>query len=603
MCARPSTTGPQLFHELEEACEPLKLILERCLWLGAALEELQEPHHEVRRRSGCDLGTWEHPCERVQELICWPRHQIEHPLIKGRSNGRRNHDRSRRGRRCGYHAWLARELHTDRAPRPPARSCLARTKQERSPTMRSVNRVQKVLRIARGSELEIWFEPPQGRGVKTLHRNKPAARCERQEELLEVHLSPLFARALPLLFHRTPSRVPRYSQCSRRASVTTMPERLVRWSLGGVNRAASPKGVGEQGALARIKVSAAQLQVDPQDPAALIALLWPIFGAHVDRAQVVASPLGTVQEQDGDATETTWLTATSTGTARLDNGGSLALQDFIVASWGTRYPLPIVRLKGLALAAHGVGITAVDVWAWYCPTDAPSTWGSVRFATLVDDAAVPLPSLAPEISRISLTLQLATFVQVGTVAGVPLYAGEARMVAFSTTGLIWIRPGDVGNATWQIPATAANNGASHYVFFPSVFVRRAEYFRDLTATSPPDPDPVNTLAGALPLLQVDRAPSYSRWLVQVDGQVRTVIVAHPTGSDLRKPLEIWNSVWVAAIRTGSIATYDFVDAGPTRTFFQTGEIVTSAIVALDAAEFLEPLDGNTSPIWSVVPQT
>lgn len=381
-----------------------------------------------------------------------------------------------------------------------------------------------------------------------------------------------------------------------------MGEKLLRWSVGGVGVASSPKGVAEQAALARIKLTAVPLVVDPSDALALIAILYPLFGAHVDRAQLVGSPLGPVAEQDGDATETTWLTMVSTGVARLDNGAALVLEDTTTTAAGTRYPVPLARLKGLALAAHGVGLAAVDLWCWYCPSYAATTFGSFRFATVVDDAVNPLPSVLPELTRLSSAFQLSTFATIGTVAGVTIYAVECKLALLLSTGVIWLRPGDVGNGAHQIPPAVANNSASHYAFFPGVFLRRTDFLRDLSTISPAEADPVTTLAGALPLFQVDRPPTYSRWVLHLDGQFRVVTVAHPQGSDLRKPLEIWNAVIVPAIRLGSLITYSFSEGGGQRLFFPTGQVILTGANQVDGAEFIEPLDGQTASIWSIVTQ-
>lgn len=381
-----------------------------------------------------------------------------------------------------------------------------------------------------------------------------------------------------------------------------MSEKLLRWSVGGVGVATSPKGVAEGAALARIKLTNVPLVVDPSDALALIAILYPLFGAHVDRAQLVGNPAGPVAEQDGDATETTWLTMVSTGVARLDNGGALVLEDNTTTAAGTRYPVPLARLKGLALAAHGVGLAAVDLWVWYCPAFAAETFGSLRFATCVDDAINPLPSVAPEVTRLSTAFQLATVATIGVVAGVTIYAVECKLALLLSSGLIWLRPGDVGNGAHQIPAAVANNGASHYAFFPGVFLRRTDFLRDLSTIAPAAADPVTTLAGALPLFQVDRPPTHSRWVLQLDGQFRVVTIAHPTPSDLRKPLEIWNAVLVPAIRAGSLTTYGFSEAGGQRLFFVTGAIILTGANQVDGAEFIEPLDGLTASIWTIVTQ-
>ncbi len=371
-----------------------------------------------------------------------------------------------------------------------------------------------------------------------------------------------------------------------------MAERFVRWGLGGERVAVSVRGTSPQGAVAQAKFQAVPLVPDPTGGTALVAILYSLWDVELQHVQLrpVAGSGSVVVQQVADAGDEAWLTLLTAVNAVISNNALPCMDPRLTTTAGTTYPWPLVRLDGLALGAHTVPITAVDLDVTYTTLNARNAWGPLEFGTLVEDTISTLPDVGPALDALlPQILNAPGSVSLGTGATGDVLVSEVGLAALAPDRVVWLRPGDVGNASYQIPVAAVNNNASHYKFFPSFFLRRCAYERDVHVSGPIEPSAVTSLAGALPLVEVTRRPTHSRWLLTLDGQTRDVCVSHGA-LDLRKPLEIWQAILAPAVRAGSIDTFGIEVTGPARTFPRQG--VLKAMSYLDAARFLEPLDEN-----------
>lgn len=130
--------------------------------------------------------------------------------------------------------------------------------------------------------------------------------------------------------------------------------------------------------------------------------------------------------------------------------------------------------------------------------------------------------------------------------------------------VVMVRPDDVGLSPNQIPPIKTSLTNAQLSLHPAVFFRKSERCRTVFSQQEVDVvlEPVNDgnpLVGAFPLV-VPSAPLYSEWVIMVDGTAQTVIIQHPAGSDLRRPRDVWEQVWLKAIASsnnnpGALLTY------------------------------------------------
>jgi hypothetical protein len=176
----------------------------------------------------------------------------------------------------------------------------------------------------------------------------------------------------------------------------------------------------------------------------------------------------------------------------------------------------------------------------------------------------------------------------------------------------YVLAGDVGNSDWQIPAPdPAGNTSAKFRNHPSVFIRAQSAIRGLhhPARYPYDVAPITSAPpdiSGVQLRTVDRAPTHSRWLLRVDSELLDVVIAHPAGSDIRRPRDIWNQVIVPTIgqaggQSRPLALYDSKVEGAARTFHQLGTL--HATPYIQGGTFWEPLDADSSEITTLIPQT
>ena len=119
--------------------------------------------------------------------------------------------------------------------------------------------------------------------------------------------------------------------------------------------------------------------------------------------------------------------------------------------------------------------------------------------------------------------------------------------------------------------------------------------------------PLPVLPGATPsviALVIDRAPTFSAWVIGVDGHKVFCGIEHPAGSDYRRPRDIWENVWLPLI-AGANSTAAAIDniewfggSGPTATIYKRG--LLTRLAYLDYARFWASRDMDTTPNFTIL---
>ncbi len=190
---------------------------------------------------------------------------------------------------------------------------------------------------------------------------------------------------------------------------------------------------------------------------------------------------------------------------------------------------------------------------WCYP--APFTYmGLLHFGEFQDQPPDSTATAATRVSQLLRSLESASArAFLGTTsAGQDLFANSCNFTGLAPEGQVIITPADIGNQAEQIPQNVGANTAAHFRFHPSVFVRRSDYFRDVTrqAIDTVSIDAIQQGSQPLAITQVVQALVASDWLVVVDGTPYLCRLIHPQGTDFRRPRDIWNNIWVPII-TGS----------------------------------------------------
>lgn len=150
--------------------------------------------------------------------------------------------------------------------------------------------------------------------------------------------------------------------------------------------------------------------------------------------------------------------------------------------------------------------------------------------------------------------------RVGTnTAGEGLFAEGCGFAANAPEGALYIDPADVGTGPDQVSADITLNTNSKFRAHPNVFypAGRSDYIRSITRQNV-DSVAINVGGAGQPLriVQVNQPLTASNWLVIVDGVPSIVNLAHPGGSDIRRPRDIWNQVWQPIIQNSSLSVAD-----------------------------------------------
>lgn len=138
-------------------------------------------------------------------------------------------------------------------------------------------------------------------------------------------------------------------------------------------------------------------------------------------------------------------------------------------------------------------------------------------------------------------------------AGAPVYVEQAGFCGLDPSGVVYIRPEDLGPGPLQIPVDMTDNTAANFRAHPSVFFPsgKSQYVRAITRQRT-DPTELNSGDGSQPIkiVSVGSAVITSAWLVTIDGAPMVIRVNHPVGSDLRRPRDIWANVILPLINDG-----------------------------------------------------
>lgn len=252
-------------------------------------------------------------------------------------------------------------------------------------------------------------------------------------------------------------------------------------------------------------------------------------------------------------------------------------------------------LSGPGNVVFNVDVSRTNYFSSPSYADQSST---IVFDDYLDDMVDALPNLAPVAAKRLKTLQ-------GQGGGLIVLA-ETINQKISVTSCCAALPfgppiivaADIGNGFGQIPALPANWTAAVFKPHPRVFIRPSNTtgwaIQHLGPSPIGNPTPLTSDSAVYPIL-ASRAPTHSAWRIGLDGTVKDVIIAHPANSDLRRPRDIWNKVWVPAISTEkAINTYAyyFVGLSPnfTRSWFSRG--IVSGLEYLDFAYCLDLFDND-----------
>lgn len=133
--------------------------------------------------------------------------------------------------------------------------------------------------------------------------------------------------------------------------------------------------------------------------------------------------------------------------------------------------------------------------------------------------------------------------------GSPVTVNQCCFTAPNAAGIFFVPSSDVGNGPGQVSPAPALWSKAMLDPHPVTFFRSPTYCR-MVRSQLSDSEDAAEIGGFFPGVQVfaaDGAPTYSEWVVVVDGHATRMIFTHPTGSTLLRPRDIWNQVIVKEI--------------------------------------------------------
>lgn len=254
------------------------------------------------------------------------------------------------------------------------------------------------------------------------------------------------------------------------------------------------------------------------------------------------------------------------GGSVIDNGEPFLIREEVPVSQNNSGRLgPRISLK-FATAVEPSSPTSIESHVRWAYED-NSYQGLVHFCEFEER---PPDSGSSGVTRLR---QLTNLLQTGSnsylagvnSAGTPIVVPYCGFAALAPEGAIFIRPEDLGNGPDQIPTNMAGNTAEAFRAHPSVFFTpgRAKYMRGLmrqAADATAIDFQTSDSGGPLGITNVDSSVTSSLWLVMVDGQPCICELAHPEGSDLRRPRDIYAEAWVPVLNgpSTSFAATEFL---------------------------------------------
>lgn len=353
---------------------------------------------------------------------------------------------------------------------------------------------------------------------------------------------------------------------------------------------------------------------DPAGGAFLLAAVAPFSDKELVRATL--GPIPTVDENPvratalvrGPAVSPTWYLEFPIAPIQgfYANGTQQPLQDdYRLSATGPRIPCPVLVLDGAALAVFADGIEGVDVPATlvyrprfsgtratltdtasdpFAAAGTPDYYSWMQGTAFYDDAAGSELELLERLER--QIAQGGAEVNLGPAGGADVIVRQCAFAAMDRRGLAWIAPGDVGVSPGQIPPNYASNTAAVFRYHPAAFWTpgKGGELRSIGRVHT-NARSIDDAQGAPIILEISARIDASRWLFVIDGTPVTGVIHHPSGSDYRRPRDIWNNVIVPGIRNsqvgGGLALYN--DAGLTDTRAKINDLAR-----LSFAHFLEP---------------
>ncbi len=391
-----------------------------------------------------------------------------------------------------------------------------------------------------------------------------------------------------------------------------MPDRTFTFGIAYDRERGESKGLPPRQAVEEIVLPPVGVVAAP-DTFGVLAQLGFFCAEVVSVVVRVLQSGGTLIRLEASLGDTTWIvTDGATGMTTLVDNGSMATIELAPAQvlGGPPVAFAALRFNGGTLVALGMG-AVLSVRVRLRDWGAESRISHAR-ALFFQNSPIARENLPGAINQLELVY--------GTVGGRAVlgapgssptederFVEECSLALPHPCGVVWVGPTDIGNLPSQIPTSISQNNSVHYLFHPSAFFRHAPYERAIQVEQDPPwregvgdnagiPEPITTPRGALTVFQVNRPPTHSRWRILVDSAEMEVIVAHPAGSDLRKPVDVYRSVWLEALRRNEaigspLAIFGF-GAGAGFVPVQVGTI--ERLIYLEYAMFMEPLESGLS---------
>lgn len=193
----------------------------------------------------------------------------------------------------------------------------------------------------------------------------------------------------------------------------------------------------------------------------------------------------------------------------------------------------------------------------------------------------------------------------------PVTAKNCAAVFAGASARYWVDPSDVGLMPGQIPPTPATLMLAQLEGHPSVFVRRNQNVRGLISQQPSTipAQPLVAIAQAVvaacpvEVFVVNRPPTFSTWVLSIDGVAVVVTVPHPVGTNFKRPLEAWNEVLSPLIANNNrndlaITVMQVATAGLVNVFTERG--LLSRLNYTCYARFVAPLDASTAAMTTAL---
>ena len=346
-------------------------------------------------------------------------------------------------------------------------------------------------------------------------------------------------------------------------------------------------------------------EADPTGGAGVVLRL-PLWGVELTSADLnFLAATGMVAARTQENSQL-WVNEKAAAQARLGNTPPelTLLSRMNLAASGTVSPQPAIRISGPALADYAA-LAAGDFAngrVTYRRAYGLKTTSPVLGGLFLDTAEGHLPTNPTSFLRSVEAKLAAGGAEVpGAVPGTYVLRGGATFVAGDPLGVVWVAPGDIGPGPAQLPTSRANNQAVLYSQYPSVWLQqsnRVNAVRLLELRS----IAVTAAFGALQIMQVNRPPTHSKWLLDFNGAQLEVIVAHPAGSDLRTAKAAFDAVWRGLTAGGALTQGPVIYERSSGTGFSPIGVLNNTDL-IRAFRYIEPMDAVDPNIATIYNQT